>query len=142
MGSALLTLPRAKEYFALYQSLLAEAGQDPARGVFALSRRLYVAEDRQQVRKAAERCVAFHYTWAKQMGIAKRGPQGDVPFDDLFDSSYIFGTPEECLAALSALRAVGIEEVICNMNFAGVLDHRQVLDSMQLFAASVMPQLA
>jgi hypothetical protein len=31
--------------------------------------------------------------------------------------------------------------VICNMNFAGVLDHRQVLHSMQLFAASVMPQL-
>ena len=76
------------------------------------------------------------------MGIAKRGPQGDLPFDELFDSSYIFGTPEECLAALSELRAVGIEEVICNMNFAGVLDHRQVLHSMQLFAASVMPQLA
>ena len=107
MGSALLTLPRAKEYFALYQSLLAEAGEDPTRGVFALSRRLYVAEDRQQVRQAAERCVAFHYTWAKQMGIAKRGPQGDVPFDDLFDSSYIFGTPEECLAALSAVARRG-----------------------------------
>ena len=44
--------------------------------------------------------------------------------------------------ALSELRAVGIEEVICNMNFAGVLDHRQVLHSMQLFAANVMPQLA
>jgi alkanesulfonate monooxygenase SsuD/methylene tetrahydromethanopterin reductase-like flavin-dependent oxidoreductase (luciferase family) len=142
MGSALLTLPRAKEYFALYQSLLAEAGQDPARGVFALSRRLYVAEDRRQVRQAAERCVAFHDTWAKQMGIAKRGLQGDLSFDELFDSSYIFGTPEECLVALSELRAVGIEEVICNMNFAGVLDHRQVLHSMQLFAASVMPQLA
>jgi hypothetical protein len=43
---------------------------------------------------------------------------------------------------VSAERAVGIEEVICNMNFAGVLDHRQVLDSMQLFAAKVMPQVA
>jgi alkanesulfonate monooxygenase SsuD/methylene tetrahydromethanopterin reductase-like flavin-dependent oxidoreductase (luciferase family) len=142
MGSALLTLPRAKEYFAQYQSLLAEAGRDPASAVFALSRRIYISEDTREVRQAAERCVAFHYTWAKQMGIAKFGPHGDLTFDELFDSSYIFGTPEECLAALSELRAVGIEEVICNMNFAGVLDHRQVLDSMQLFAAKVMPQLA
>jgi hypothetical protein len=27
------------------------------------------------------------------------------------------------------------------MNFAGVLDHRQVLHSMELFASKVMPQL-
>jgi hypothetical protein len=31
---------------------------------------------------------------------------------------------KECLAALSELRAVGVEEAICNMNFAGVLEHR------------------
>lgn len=142
MGSALLTLPRAKEYLALYQSLLAEDGQDPTSAVFALSRRLYVAEDTSQVRQAAERCVAFHYTWAKQMGIAKSGPHGDLTFDELFDSSYIFGTPDECVARLGELQAMGIREVICNMNFAGVLEHRQVLDSMQLFVAKVMPQLA
>jgi alkanesulfonate monooxygenase SsuD/methylene tetrahydromethanopterin reductase-like flavin-dependent oxidoreductase (luciferase family) len=141
LGSALLTLPRAKDYFALYQSLLAEDGQDPASAVFALSRRLYVAEDRRDVRQAAERCVAFHYTWAKQMGIAKSGPHGDLTVDELFDSSYIFGTPDECLASLRELHAVGINEVICNMNFAGVLEHRQVLHSMQLFASTVMPQL-
>ena len=126
----------------LYQSLLAEDGQDPASAVFALSRRLYVAENTSQVRQAAERCVAFHYTWAKQMGIAKSGPHGDLTFDELFDSSYIFGTPDECVARLGELHAMGLQEVICNMNFAGVLEHRQVLDSMQLFAANVMPQLA
>jgi alkanesulfonate monooxygenase SsuD/methylene tetrahydromethanopterin reductase-like flavin-dependent oxidoreductase (luciferase family) len=142
MGSALLTLPRAKEYMALYQTLLAEDGQDPANAVFALSRRMYVSEDTHEVRRAAERCVAFHYTWAKQMGIAKFGPHGDLSFDELFDSSYIFGTPDECLATLSELRAMGIPEVICNMNFAGVLDQRQVLRSMELFASQVMPRLA
>jgi hypothetical protein len=102
---------------------------------------MYIEEDSREVRQAAERCVAFHYTWAKQMGIAKLGPHGDLTFEELFDSSYIFGTPEECLAALSELRAVGIEEVICNMNFAGILDHRQVLHSMELFASKVMLQL-
>ena len=74
--------------------------------------------------------------------IAKVGPHGDLTFDELLDSSHIFGTPEECLAALSELRAVGIHDVICTMHFAGVLDHRQALDSMQLFATKVMPQLA
>jgi hypothetical protein len=64
-----------------------------------------------------------------------------LTFDEMFDSSYMFGTPEECLTVLSELRAVGIEDVICNMNFAGVLAHRQVLQSMQLFATKVMPQL-
>jgi alkanesulfonate monooxygenase SsuD/methylene tetrahydromethanopterin reductase-like flavin-dependent oxidoreductase (luciferase family) len=142
MGSALLTLSGAKEYYALHQTLLAEAGQDPASAVFAISRRTYVSPDKSQVRQTAERCVAFHYTWAKQMGIAKSGAHGDATFDNLFDSSYLFGTPEECLAILTELRAVGIQEVICNMNFAGALDHRQVLRSMELFASQVMPHLA
>jgi alkanesulfonate monooxygenase SsuD/methylene tetrahydromethanopterin reductase-like flavin-dependent oxidoreductase (luciferase family) len=102
---------------------------------------MYVAADGRDVRQAAERCVAFHYTWAKQMGIAKSGPHGDLTVDALLDSSYIFGTPDECLASLRELRAVGIAEVVCNMNFAGVLEHRQVLHSMQLFASEVMPQL-
>jgi alkanesulfonate monooxygenase SsuD/methylene tetrahydromethanopterin reductase-like flavin-dependent oxidoreductase (luciferase family) len=141
MGSALLTPPRAKAYFALYQSLRAASGQDPDGAAFALSRRMYVSEDKRGVRQAAERCVAFHYAWAKQMGMAKLGPHGDLTFDELFDSSYIFGTPDECLELLRELQAMEIQEVICNMNFAGVLEHRQVLRSMELFAAKVMPQL-
>jgi hypothetical protein len=32
--------------------------------------------------------------------------------------------------------------VICNMNFGGMLEHGQVLRSMELFASKVMPQLA
>lgn len=142
MGSALLTLPRAKEYLALYQTMLAEDGQDPANAVFSVSRRTYVSEDADEVRRTAEHCIAFHYTWAKQMGIAKVGPQGDLPFEQLFDSSFLFGTPDTCLGMLSELRAVGIQEVICNMNFAGVLERRQVLRSMELFASKVMAPLA
>src|SRR6266511_3252490 len=142
MGSALLTLPRVKEYYGLHQTLLADAGQDPARALFALSRRVYVSHQKAEVHRAAKHCVAFHYSWAKQMGIAKFGPQGELTFDELFDSSYIFGSPEECLATLSELRAMGIQGVICNMNFAGMLEHGQVLCSMELFASKVMPQLA
>jgi alkanesulfonate monooxygenase SsuD/methylene tetrahydromethanopterin reductase-like flavin-dependent oxidoreductase (luciferase family) len=141
LGSALLTLPRAKEYYALYQSMLAEDGQDPSSAVFALSRRTYVSEDKAEVRHVAERCVAFHYSWAKHMGIAKLGPQGDLAFDALFDSSYLFGTPEECLRMLHELRAMGIHDIVCNMNFAGMLDHHQALRSMELFATKVMPHL-
>jgi alkanesulfonate monooxygenase SsuD/methylene tetrahydromethanopterin reductase-like flavin-dependent oxidoreductase (luciferase family) len=141
MGSALLTLPRAKEYMALYQTLLADDGQDPASAVFAINRRVYVSEDPREVRQAAEDCIAFHYSWAKQMGMAKVGPHGDLSVDELFDSSYVFGTPDECLKILHELRAMGIQEVICNMNFSGVLEHRQVLRSMELLASKVMPQL-
>jgi alkanesulfonate monooxygenase SsuD/methylene tetrahydromethanopterin reductase-like flavin-dependent oxidoreductase (luciferase family) len=141
MGSALLTLPRAKEYMALYQTLLADDEQDPASAVFAINRRVYVSEDPKEVRQTAEGCIAFHYSWAKQMGMAKVGPHGDLSVDELFDSSYVFGTSDECLKILSELRAMGIQEVICNLNFAGVLEHRQVLRSMELFASKVMPQL-
>jgi alkanesulfonate monooxygenase SsuD/methylene tetrahydromethanopterin reductase-like flavin-dependent oxidoreductase (luciferase family) len=101
-----------------------------------------VAEDTQHVRQAAERCVAFHYRWAKQMGIAKFGPHGDLTVDELCDSASIFGTPDDCLARLREVRAMGIREVICTMNFAGVREHRQVLDSMALFASKVMPRSA
>jgi alkanesulfonate monooxygenase SsuD/methylene tetrahydromethanopterin reductase-like flavin-dependent oxidoreductase (luciferase family) len=87
MGSALLTLSRVKEYYGLYQTLLADDGQDPASALFALSRRVYMSPDKAEVRQAAEHCVAFHYSWAKQMGIAKFGPQRELTFDELFDSS-------------------------------------------------------
>ena len=80
--------------------------------------------------------------WAKQMGIAKVGPQGDLTFDELFDSSYLFGTPEECLARLEELRAMGIHEIVCNLNFAGMLEQRQALRSMELFAFKVMARLS
>jgi alkanesulfonate monooxygenase SsuD/methylene tetrahydromethanopterin reductase-like flavin-dependent oxidoreductase (luciferase family) len=104
---------------------------------------------------AAAEAFGFHTLWLTEhhfsayggsadpmlMAIAKFGPHGDLTFDELFDSSYIFGTPDECLGMLNELRAMGIEEVICNMNFAGVLEHRQVLHSMELFASKVMPQL-
>lgn len=109
--------------------------------VFALSRRAYISEDKVEVRQVAERCAAFHYSWAKQMGIAKVGPHGDLTFDELFDSSYLFGTPEECLEMLEELQAMSIHEIICNLNFAGMLEHRQALHSMELFAAKVMAHL-
>jgi hypothetical protein len=76
------------------------------------------------------------------MGIAKFGPHGDRTIDELFASSYIFGTPDVCLGILSELRAMGIQQVICTMNFAGVLEQRQVLRSMELCASKVMPPLA
>lgn len=105
--------------------------------MFALSQRTYVSVDKAKVCQVAERCAAFHYAWAKQMGIVKVGPYGDLTFDALFNSSYRFGTPEECLEMLEELQAMGIHEINCNLDFAGMLEHRRALRSMELFASKV-----
>ena len=49
----------------------------------------------------------------------------------------LFGTPEECLEMLEELQAMGLHEIICNLDFAGMLEHRRALRSMELFASKV-----
>ncbi len=57
------------------------------------------------------------------------------------DRSYLFGTPEECVAKLHQLEALGVSDVIVRMQWFD-LPHEVVLSSLDLFARHVLPELA
>ena len=54
----------------------------------------------------------------------------------------IFDTPEACVERLrSTCEEFNIGRVICWFNIGGMIPHVQVMRSMELFAAEVMPHL-
>ena len=50
----------------------------------------------------------------------------------------LFGSPKLLCERIERLRKAGVERLIFFVNFGG-LEHQQVLDSLALFAAEVMP---
>ena len=71
-----------------------------------------------------------------------RNARTELPpsYDYLFENRAIIGTPDQCVAKLKELRAQGIEYFVCNIAF-GIMEHRKVMNSMELFAREVMPRL-
>jgi len=54
----------------------------------------------------------------------------------------VFDTPESCVERLGSLRQeFNTERFICWFNPGGQVPHTQVMRSMDLFAAKVMPHL-
>jgi alkanesulfonate monooxygenase SsuD/methylene tetrahydromethanopterin reductase-like flavin-dependent oxidoreductase (luciferase family) len=65
----------------------------------------------------------------------------DVPetIEDI-RKSLIIGSPQECVDKLARYTALGIDDVQVNMNFGAA--HRDVMKSLERFAAHVQPQFA
>jgi alkanesulfonate monooxygenase SsuD/methylene tetrahydromethanopterin reductase-like flavin-dependent oxidoreductase (luciferase family) len=62
-----------------------------------------------------------------------------VDWDDLVCETVAFGSPDTVAERIEQLRALGVGEVLCWMNFGGLPQH-QVRRSMELFAREVMPR--
>ena len=62
-----------------------------------------------------------------------------VSWDDLVRETVAFGSPDTVAERIEQLRALGVGEVLCWMNFGGLPQH-QVRRSMELFAREVMPR--
>lgn len=69
--------------------------------------------------------------------------QADGDFDiNMFDEQdmVIVGTPEECLQKFLKYEEVGIDQVLCYVNF-GYLPHQAVMKSIELLGDYVIPEL-
>ena len=53
----------------------------------------------------------------------------------------LFGSPDRIAEQVGTLRESGVENLIFFVNFGGI-ENQKVLDSLELFAAEVMPQFA
>jgi hypothetical protein len=53
----------------------------------------------------------------------------------------IVGTPDECLKKFLKYEEVGVDQLLCYINF-GYLPHEAVMKSVELLGAFVIPELA
>ena len=150
--------PKLRELIPLYRCARAEAGHAPAGGDdLTLLMPVYVGEDRGRVedevtpgiRHFAQSLAAVATAWAAKAPAAER-PKIQTLADQLRGMTYervnavtgIFDTPSACVDRLRQVKEeLNPGRVICWFNFGGLVPHEQVMRSMELFSAEVMPHV-
>ncbi|MWD29825.1 LLM class flavin-dependent oxidoreductase, partial [Aquicoccus sp. SCR17] len=133
------------EKIALYHEALRTAGRDPADHTVTLMLHTFVAETREAAREIAREPMKDYlrsaaglikqYAWAFP---AFKKPKGvetpfeldlgsltpdelegilDFAFQRYFDESGLFGTVEDCVARVEELKAIGVDEVACLIDY-------------------------
>ena len=123
-----------------------------------VARAMHCAPTTERARVEAE----VPFTWFRQTGQEVSAPPGQqvellpddfaayrsryVPgarfdFRDSCEDVMLFGSPDHIAERIAQLQDDGVENLIFFVNFGGI-EHRKVLDSLELFAAEVMPQFA
>jgi natural product biosynthesis luciferase-like monooxygenase protein len=131
----------------IYREAYAEARPDAARaGHVVLMLHAFLGTDRDEVRETVR--APFSAYLRSSIGLIARAATGGLPpglnidklapadvdflvarsFDRYFDSSGLFGTVEDGLRLVESLRAVGVDEVACLIDFGVAAD--RVLDSL------------
>ena len=123
-----------------------------------VARAMHCAPGTEQARSEAE----IPFTWFRQTGQEVSAPPKNrvdllpeefgayrsrylpgtrFDFRARCDDVMLFGSPDHIAERIGQLREAGVENLIFFVNFGGI-DHRKVLDSLELFAAEVMPQFS
>jgi natural product biosynthesis luciferase-like monooxygenase protein len=129
----------------IYRAALAEAGHDPAAFKVTLMLHTYLAADRETARDVAREpmkdylrsaaALIKQYAWAfpafkkpqglsnpmeiDLQGLAKDEMEAilDFAFQRYFEDSGLFGTVEDCVARVEALKAIDVDEVACLIDY-------------------------
>lgn len=150
--------PRLRELVPLYRAARTEAGHPAAqRHDLTILMPLYVGHNRDQieqdvapsVRQFAANMAAVAAPWLANASAADRPRLGAMleqlqrmTYQTVNDVTGIFDTPEACVERLGQVhQEFSPERIICWFNFGGLVPHAQVMRSMELFAASVLPHL-
>jgi alkanesulfonate monooxygenase SsuD/methylene tetrahydromethanopterin reductase-like flavin-dependent oxidoreductase (luciferase family) len=133
-----------QEVLSRYRTVSSSAGFEN-RIDTPVNRFVYVAATTSQARRFMERpFMDFLAQRAPDLRAcleAKYGADAAKSFDFIADEIGIFGDPEYCIARLRDLRdRAGLRHVLCTFNLI-TLDHDACVESMNRFAAFVMPKL-
>jgi alkanesulfonate monooxygenase SsuD/methylene tetrahydromethanopterin reductase-like flavin-dependent oxidoreductase (luciferase family) len=133
-----------QEVLYRYRTVSHSAGFEHRKIDIPVNRFIYVGENTAQARKAMERpFMDFLEQRAPDLRTGLLAKYGDAAksFDFIADEIGIFGDPEYCVTRLRDLRdGAGLRHVLCTFNLI-TLDHDACVESMQRFAAFVMPKL-
>lgn len=150
----------------IYRAALSEHGRDPSEAKVTLMLHSLVGADREQVRETARQpmkdylrsAVALikQYAWAfpafkKPVGarsamdidLSTLSPEEtdailDFAFERYFEESGLFGTHDDALARVAELKAIGVDEIACLIDFGVDSDvvMRQLVPLADVVAAS------
>lgn len=157
------SIPELAEKISLYRAALAEAGHDPAAHTVTLMLHTLLGQDRETVRGLARApmreylrsaaALVKQYAWAFP---AFRRPAGvtqpmaidlqavsreemdailDFAFERYFEDSGLFGTQGDALARVAQVKAIGVDEVACLIDFG--VPTATILESLHPLAAVV-----
>ena len=148
---------KLKETLPIYRQARKAAGhRDNGGEDVTLALPLFAGESREQIQQMMEpsinhylQTVAAIYRSAVERSetVAAQLPErverfGRTTYEQACESMAIFDTPEACAERLRRVCAeFNIGRVICWFNIGGMIPHVQVMRSMELFAAKVMPHL-
>jgi natural product biosynthesis luciferase-like monooxygenase protein len=119
---------------ALYRQARAEAGHDPDAGHVAVMLHTFVGASAEEVRhevrgpftdylkSSADLLQAIAYSQGQALDFKAMSERDQefllqYVFDRLLDSRVLFGTPESCLPLIQQLRAAGVDEIACQVDF-------------------------
>ena len=147
----------------IYRSALAEAGRNPAAGKVTLMLHTLVGDDREQVREITREpmkgylrsaaALIKQYAWAfpafkkpigakSAMDIDLRSLSAeemdailDFAFERYFKDSGLFGTLDDALERVAQLKAIGVDEIACLIDFG--VDSNVVLKQLAQLAEVV-----
>jgi natural product biosynthesis luciferase-like monooxygenase protein len=151
VASQVNPFPRIREYLPIYRAARAAAGH-PADGADDVTVLMptYVAEGRAQVRQEMEHSVL---RWLQSVTARYQDRDAGPPlmrerlervrrmtYEQACETMGVFDTPEGCIERLQRFREeFKMGRLICWFNQGGLVPHAQVMRSMELFAAKVMP---
>ena len=77
---------------------------------------------------------------------AERAARGrrlaNITYDQILETDTAFGTPEAVTERILELKETfGLDSIVAEVNFGGLLEPEQVANSMRLFAEEVAPHL-
>ena len=147
---------KIKEFLPHYHDARSAAGHPTCtEDDITLLMPLYVADSQQQVQQEVEpsvtrflQAIASIYTAQS----ANFGTQSDrmkavlsrvqsMTYEKMSDIMAVFATPDACVERIAQFQTdFGMGRTICWFNPGGMVPHIQVMRSMELFAAKVMPQ--
>jgi probable F420-dependent oxidoreductase len=125
-----------------YRAALAAAGKEYDAEKVVLARAMYVAETDEQAWDVVGGPYSEFVRLATSLAAPGQNPaklsMDPFSLDTELRKSALFGSPETCVRMLEELREMGIERVIGFVHIGG-LTHQEIVSSLELFAAEVLP---
>jgi alkanesulfonate monooxygenase SsuD/methylene tetrahydromethanopterin reductase-like flavin-dependent oxidoreductase (luciferase family) len=140
LSGSSLPLAVLRQNFELYRQAYGEAGHGGA-PLCALNRMVYVADSDQQARRDAEAgTLGYLHRQARVFNAGKMVDESTITYERFLGDMFSHGSPETVSENIERLRqACGLDYMMCKFYVNG-LSHEQIMRTMKLFAAEVMPR--
>jgi len=155
-SSVIVPAPRLQHDITTYNILLSEHGAPRCGDEVAIMAPIYVAPSLAKAREHPEASIMHYFRTLRDMYNAWQVRElahlprlqelqerlQKMTYDQVLDTIAIFGDPAYCIERLHWFKETfGMNQFICWFNTGGKLPHKQVMESMRLFAEQVMPYI-